>query len=483
MVFFPYMAQGHMLPMIDIAKLFAARGVSVTIITTPANAPLIRPTIDHYNSPINLHLIPFPSAAVGLPDGCENRISLPSESLRGNFYRGIAMLRQPFDNVLKDLRPDCVVTDMFMPWTYHVATERGIPRLVFDGSGFLSRCADDVFERHRPLDNLPPNASSFIHPGLPHRIELLLSQTLEHSKRPPGQATTGFDIINNQRKEVDPKSYGVLVNSFYELEPDFVEHYRNVVGRKAWHIGPVSLCNQNVADKSLRGAGQLSLDGDRCLKWLERQKPGSVVYVCFGSATVFVGEQIREIALGLEAAGHPFVWVVRNANEEWFPKGFEERINIEGKGMLIRGWAQQLMILNHDAVGGFVTHCGWNSVLEGISAGLPIVTWPLFAEQFYNEKLLVQLVKVGVEVGSKVYSLTSEYRPVVGAALVEEAVRRVMGDGEEAEGRRRRAKDLGEKARRAVEKGGSSYNDIGNLINELLERKVKVSAAGAQREG
>ncbi|XP_020590913.1 scopoletin glucosyltransferase-like [Phalaenopsis equestris] len=470
MLFFPYMAQGHMLPMVDIAKLFAARGVYVSIVTTPANATLIRPTIHRSNFPITLHLLTFPSAAVGLPEGCENRSSLPSDSHRSSFYRGIAMLRQPFDDLLKQIRPDCVVTDMFMPWTYHVATDRGIPRLVFDGTGFLPRCADDALQRHRTLDNLPPDASSFTHPGLPHRIDMLLSQTHEHSKRPPGLAAS-FDAINSQRKEVDPKSYGVLVNSFYELEPKYVEYYRKVVGRKAWHIGPVSLCNQDVADKSLRGGDHESLDGDRCLKWLDEQKPGSVVYVCFGSATVFAGEQIREIAMGLEAAGHSFILVAgRSAKEEWFPEGFEERINGEGKGMLIRGWAQQLMILNHAAVGGFVTHCGWNSLLEGISAGLPMVTWPLFADQFYNEKLLVQVLEVGVAVGEKG---DGEW----GGGGWEEAEGEVMGSGEEADGRRRRARDLGEKARRAVEMDGSSYDNIGNLIRELLERKAKLNAA------
>ncbi|KAK8913985.1 UDP-glucose flavonoid 3-O-glucosyltransferase 7 [Platanthera zijinensis] len=479
MLFFPYMAQGHMLPMVDMARLFAGAGAAVTILTTPANASFIRPTTEGSHPPISLHLIPFPSVAAGLPEGCENRSSLPSDSLRPNFYRALALLRRPFDEALQNLRPDCVVTDMFLPWTYQVAADRGIPRILFDGAGFISRCAEDALDRHRPFDNLPPEADSFVLPCFPHRIEMLLLQTMEYARRKPWPGAEEFEEIDRERKEVNPKNYGVLVNSFYELEPDYVEYYRKVVGRKAWHVGPVALFGRNTAEKTLL-RGSVGADGsagaDKSLEWLGGQKPGSVVYVCFGSASFLIREQIREIAAGLEAAGHPFLWVVRAGGEEWLPEGFEERMVNEGKGMVIRGWAQQLAILSHAAVGGFVTHCGWNSTLEGISAGLPMVTWPLFADQFINERLLVDVARVGVAVGSTVNTLKAEDRTLVAAAAVEDAVKKVMGVEEEAEERRRRARELSEKARKAVEKGGSSYGDVFNFIQELLERKAKISS-------
>ncbi|KAG0452117.1 hypothetical protein HPP92_025844 [Vanilla planifolia] len=100
-----------------------------------------------------------------------------------------------------------------------------------------------------------------------------------------------------------------------------------------------------------------------------------------------------------------------------------------------------------------------------------MVTWPMFAEQFYNEKLVVDVLKVGLAVGSKVYAPDGEKKAGVGAEAVEKAVRDLMEVGEEAEGRRRRARELGKKANRAVEKGGSSYEDVGNLIWELRQRK------------
>ncbi|KAI0515668.1 hypothetical protein KFK09_008334 [Dendrobium nobile] len=462
MLFFPFMAQGHMLPMVDIAKIFAARGARVTLLTTPVNATIIHPNID---DSIHLHIIPFPSAEFGLPDGCENVTFIHSGDQHSKFMEATSSLRHPFDSVLKDLRPDCVVTDIFFPWTYHVAIARGIVRLVFHGTGNFTACAKWAFEQCCLLTN---KVESFVLPNLPHRIEMLKTQVLDFNL-----ARMRTEIIMktaSEAKDVQSKSYGTLMNSFNELESEYVDLYCKMKGR-AWNVGPVSLCNKEVINKSIRG-GEYATSVSECLKWLDKRSVGTVVYICFGSGSFFSVEQLREIALGLEESMHSFVWVVRNKGNDWIPKGYEERI--KDVGMVIKGWAPQLAILNHEAVGGFVTHCGWNSSLEGISVGLPMVTWPLYADQFYNEKFLVDILKVGVMVGSKLYTSNAKLRPIVEASAVTAAIRRLMGDGIEAEKRRRRAKELGEMAKRAVDKGGSSYEEIGNLMHELMERKKHV---------
>ncbi|KAM0933376.1 putative UDP-glucuronosyl/UDP-glucosyltransferase [Dioscorea sansibarensis] len=126
------------------------------------------------------------------------------------------------------------------------------------------------------------------------------------------------------------------------------------------------------------------------------------------------------------------------------------------------------MILSHQAVGGFMTHCGWNSTLEGVTAGVPMITWPHFAEQFINEKLIVQVLKIGVSVGVKRPTKWGDDNGdavVVEKEMVEKAVTRLMGDGEEAEEMRKRAKVLGEMAGRAMGEGGSSYQNLSNLIH------------------
>ena len=203
------------------------------------------------------------------------------------------------------------------------------------------------------------------------------------------------------------------------------------------------------------------------MKWLATKKPNSVVFICFGSTSKFSDSQLMEIAMGLEASRQQFIWVVRKgknekAEEDWLPKEFEKRM--EGKGLIIRGWAPQILILDHEVVGGFVTHCGWNSTLEGVTAGVPMVTWPVAAEQFYNEKLVTQVLKIGVSVGAQ------QWIRMVGDGIkreaIQKAVRQIMV-GKEAEEMRGKARVLGEMARRAVEEGGSSYSDLNALIEEL----------------
>jgi UDP:flavonoid glycosyltransferase YjiC (YdhE family) len=196
--------------------------------------------------------------------------------------------------------------------------------------------------------------------------------------------------------------------------------------------------------------------------------------VSFGTLSHFSPPELSELARGLKLSGKNFVWVVGCADTEepeWMPDGFAQLLVRGDRGLIIRGWAPQMVILNHAAVGGFVTHCGWNSTLEAASAGVPMVTWPRYADQFYNEKLVVELLKIGVGVGSTEYASKLEARRLIRGEVVAEAIGRVMGDGVEAEEIRERARVLGERARRAGEKGGSSYDDVGRLMDELMARR------------
>ncbi|XP_039144007.1 scopoletin glucosyltransferase-like [Dioscorea cayenensis subsp. rotundata] len=468
-LFFPLMAPGHMLPMLNMAKLFACHDhrVRATILTTPANVTTLVKTITiNSNSKIELALIPFPSTAAGLPLGCENLATISShDDLMPNFIQAVSMLTQPFEQILRELQPNVIITDAFIPWTIDITTKLGIPQIISHGTGFFPLCLSDIIQNYKPHETLPAETKSFLVPGIPHRVELLKTQVLDIMKAGKPMLDLLLKI-----KDTESRSYGVVVNSFYELEPDYVQHYRTVMGRRAWHFGPVSLCNEDVINSA---SATDDKDHDQCLHWLDEKQPRSVLYVCFGSLCAFSGDQLREIALGLEASNHAFIWVVpkvvkRDEDMDWMPEGFEGRINIEGKqGFIIRGWAPQLLILNHKAVGGFMTHCGWNSTLEGVCAGLPMITWPLFAEQFYNERLVVDVLKIGVAVGMKEYVMKHEDRPLIHGIDTERVVNCVMGVGEEAEAMRKRARELGEMAKSAVMEDGSSYLELTQLINEL----------------
>jgi UDP:flavonoid glycosyltransferase YjiC (YdhE family) len=173
-------------------------------------------------------------------------------------------------------------------------------------------------------------------------------------------------------------------------------------------------------------------------------------------------DQLQEIAIGLEASGQNFIWVVPKSDEDWLLEEFEKRM--EGKGLIIRGWAPQVLILEHEAIGAFVTHCGWNSILEGVSAGVPMVTWPVAAEQFYNEKLVNDVLKIGVPVGVK------KWVGFVGDSVewdaIEKVVKRIM-EGEGTKEMRNKVKVLSKLAKRAMKKEGSSYSNLNDLIEEL----------------
>uniref|UniRef100_N1QYU1 Flavonol-3-O-glycoside-7-O-glucosyltransferase 1 n=1 Tax=Aegilops tauschii TaxID=37682 RepID=N1QYU1_AEGTA len=131
----------------------------------------------------------------------------------------------------------------------------------------------------------------------------------------------------------------------------------------------------------------------------------------------------------------------------------------------------EMLVLSPPALGGFVTHCGWNSVLEAVSAGVPMVTWPRCWDQFYNEKLIVEVLKVGVSIGAKVYASPLETHEVIGGEVIAGSIGRLMGSGEEGDAVQKKAKDLSVKARSAMAKGGSSYDDIGRLMDELMTRR------------
>ncbi|KAI3921634.1 hypothetical protein MKW92_018833 [Papaver armeniacum] len=468
---FPVMAQGHMIPTVDIARLFAARGLKSTIICTPLNATSISKTTERdrlSGLDINVQTIPFPAAEVGLPEGIESMDKVTSAEMIPKFLSAIALLQQPFEQLLEEHRPDFVIAGMFLPWTTESAAKFGIPRICFHGTSFFSHSVMDSLELYKPYEAISADAgphSSFVIPGLPDKIEMTMSQLPDHLR-----GKNVFADMMEKTRESEINSYGVLVNSFYELEPAYAEHYKNTLGRKTWHIGPVSLRNTNTLDKAERGK-KSTIDEHYVLNWLNSKEQNSVLYVSFGSVSRVSNNQLLELAMGLENSGYSFIWVVRQIKtddeESFLPKGFEERI--EGRGLIIRDWAPQVLILDHPAVGGFMTHCGWNSILEGICAGAPMITWPMFAEQFYNEKFVTQVIKTGVRLGAKEYSMWIDAKNVslVKKETIAMVVSQLMGDGEEAKEMQQRAKEIGEMAKMSVEEGGSSYADLTTLIEEM----------------
>ncbi|CAL1354146.1 unnamed protein product [Linum trigynum] len=486
-VFLPFLAQGHMIPITDMARLFARHGVKSTIITTPLNAPLFSGKIDRdaqLGLQIRTHVVEFPAAEAGLPEGCEN-LSRANESFEMvvTFYKSMELLRRPVEELLQQWRPDCLVADFPFHWASESANKLDIPRLYFNATGSFAMCLCECLNRHQPHTRVESDSEPFLLPGLPHEIRVTRGRIPGEFRPEVNDDDPSVKELRDLMLESEVTSYGVVVNSFYELEPGYPEHYKHEMGRKAWFIGPLSLSNKDdMKHKAERGDSAAAIDRhESCLRWLDSKEANSVIYICFGSIPIpFNADQLREIAAALEtllSRQISFIWVVKK--EEWLPEGFEERITEGGKGLVIRGWAPQVLILDHGAIGGFVTHCGWNSTLEGVCAGVPMVTWPLQAEQFLNEKLVTDVLKIGVGVGAEEWSI-QERKIIVGREEIQSAITRVMV-GEEAEEMRSRARKLKEIAVMANEEGGSSYFDMKLLVQELTDLRDKRNNDGCSK--
>ncbi|BAB17060.1 putative UDP-glucose: flavonoid 7-O-glucosyltransferase [Oryza sativa Japonica Group] len=468
-VLVPMMAQGHTIPMTDMARLLAEHGAQISLVTTPVNAGRMAgfvAAVEEAGLPVQLLELPFPAADFGLPDGCENIDMLQCKDDMRKFLEACGALREPLMARLRqhDLPPSCIVSDMMHWWTSDIARELGIPWLTFSGFCTFASLARDIVYRNNLLRDLTDEEEVVKLSGFPTPLEL------PKARLPGSLCVPGLEEIREKIYDEEMRSDGKVMNSFDELETLYMESYKQVTD-KVWTIGPMCLCHRDRNTMAARG-NKASLDEVKCLQWLDSKKPGSVIFVSFGTLVSTAPQQLVELGLGLEASNKPFIWVIKAGNkfpvvEKWLADGFEERVI--DRGMIIRGWAPQMMILWHQAIGGFMTHCGWNSTIEGICAGVPMITWPHFAEQFLNEKLVVDHLKIGMEVGVKgVTQWGSEQKEAqVTRNSVETAVSTLMNEGEAAQGMRMRAKDFGIKARRALEEGGSSYNNIRLLIQEM----------------
>ncbi|KAJ0503323.1 putative trans-zeatin O-beta-D-glucosyltransferase [Helianthus annuus] len=477
-VLFPLMAQGHMIPMVDMARILAQRGAMVTIITSPVNANRFRSVVDRAieaDLKIQILELQLPLAEVGLPEGCENFDLLPSSAHAVNMILAMNMLEAPAENMLKVLcpPPSCIISDGCFPWTNDVAKRLNIPRVVFYGPGCFAFLCVHIVTSTNILDEIDSDSEYFVMPGLPDQIEVTKPQASTWGRGDTKESTQVFERMVEAEKD----ALGIVVNSFEELEPKYVKELSKAKAKRVWCVGPVSLCNKSFQDRAERG-NKIAINMQDCLKWLDAKESRSVIYVCLGSLSYASTEQAIELGLGLESSNIPFLWFIRQPSEEFeewlFKEGYEERI--KGKGLMVRGWAPQILILSHQAIGGFVTHCGWNSSLEGISAGIPMVTWPQFGEQFLNERFIINVLKIGVRIGMEVpviFNKLDESKEIMKRDDIKQAIEGLMKNDEEGEARRKRCMEFAVMAKSAMEEGGSSKRNMTSMIQAIIEELAK----------
>ncbi|XP_044467277.1 UDP-glycosyltransferase 88B1-like [Mangifera indica] len=264
------------------------------------------------------------------------------------------------------------------------------------------------------------------------------------------------------------KSSGLIVNSFELLEERACRALTNGECAPGDSMPPVYFIGPVVSEKEEDG-GQIH----ECLSWLDSQPSQSVLFLCFGSMGVFYTEQLKEIAIGLERSGVRFLWVVRNpppndetvgkltetdpSIESFLPEGFSERT--KDRGYLVKSWAPQKAILNHNSIGWFVTHCGWNSILEAVCAGVPMLAWPLYAEQKMNKTFLVEEMKIALPVNASEEGFVS-------AVDLEKQVSELV-ESDKGKAVRERVKAMKDGAAAAMRERGSSRVALAKLAESF----------------
>ncbi|XP_058212226.1 zeatin O-glucosyltransferase-like [Rhododendron vialii] len=258
---------------------------------------------------------------------------------------------------------------------------------------------------------------------------------------------------------------GTIFNSCRSIEGtylDLLEKEMNSINKKVWTIGPLN--SDTKGDKRKSNSRQ-----HRCLEWLEKQAPKSVLYVSFGTTTTMADEQIKELALGLEQSKQKFLWILRDADkgdiftEEVkrapLPEGYVERV--KEFGMVVRDWAPQVDILGHPSTGGFMSHCGWNSCLESITMGVPLLAWPMHSDQPRNAFQVTNVLKVGLAVNT-----WEQREQIVTSSTIYEVVKMLMAsrEGEEI---RRKVEEIGGAAHQAVKEGGVSCLELDSFITHI----------------
>ncbi|KAI8564910.1 hypothetical protein RHMOL_Rhmol03G0219600 [Rhododendron molle] len=457
-ILYPSPGMGHLVPMVELGKLILTHNPSFSIVILITTAPFYTGSTSSYISRVSTttpsilfhHL---PSISPPSTTSSDNIAALAFELPR--------LYNSNLDHALQTMisqksRPKASIIDMFCNSSFEVFTSLDIPTYYFCASSASSLSALlSLPKTHQILmEKIKDPDTSIEFPGVPPiPTPDLPGPFLD----PEGIAYKSlFSAAINMAK-----SAGILTNTCHAFEPRAI---------KAISDG---LCNPNLPTPSVYCIGPIVANSGEdheheCLRWLDSQPSRSVVFLCFGSLGLFKAEQLMEMAIGLEKGGHRFLWVVRSPPADGetksilaepdldvlLPNGFLDRTR--GRGLVVKKWAPQVAVLSHDSVGGFVTHCGWNSILEALSAGVPMVAWPLYAEQRLNRVLLVEEMKVAL-------ALEESESGFVRADELEKRVGELM-DSVSGKGVRERLREMGDCAKSARGDGGSSRVALAELV-------------------
>ncbi|XP_009350467.2 hydroquinone glucosyltransferase-like [Pyrus x bretschneideri] len=455
----PSPGMGHLIPLAEFAKRLVHRHNFTVTFVVPCDGPPTKAqksVLDALPTAIDHVFLP-PVCFDDIPQGSkiETIISL-------TVARSLASLRDALSSLASRTKLVGLVVDLFGTDAFDVAKEFNLFNYIFfPSTAMLLSLVLYAPELHETVSCEYRDLSDPV--TIPGCIPIPGSELLEPVQDRGDEAYKWFIHHAKRYRLAD----GIMVNSFTELERGALKALQEKEPGKppVYPVGPLV---------KMEFSGVLDDQSSKCLKWLDEQPRSSVLYVSFGSGGTLSFDQINELALGLEMSKQRFLWVVRSpsdkaANATYFtahsqndplkflPEGFTDRT--QGRGLVVPNWAPQAQILSHESTGGFLTHCGWNSSLESIVNGVPLVAWPLYAEQKMNAYLFTKDVRVALRPKPDEYGLVGrEETAMVVQALME---------GEEGKRLRSRMKDLKDAGATALSDDGASTKALSDVVTKL----------------
>ncbi|KAL2549075.1 UDP-glycosyltransferase 91C1 [Forsythia ovata] len=372
---FPWLAYGHISPFLELAKRLSERNIHTYLCSTPVNLNFFKTKIpEKYSHSIQLVELHLPSLPE-LPPHYHTTNGIPMH-LQPTLRKALKLARPNLSNILKTLDPDLLIHDVTYQWAAAFSLSHNLPAISFCTSGATM-------------------VSYFCHismkPGTEYPFQAIRLTDFEQAR-----LNATMKSYRKEAEEEDPDDKvppeackTMLMKSSRELEGKYIDYLSEMIKREVLPVG--ALFPDPVSDNK----------ENELMEWLGKKKESSSVFVSFGSEYYLKKEEIEEIAYGLELSNVNFIWVIRfplgeNITvEEVLPEGFLKRVGERGR--VVEGWAPQAQILGHSSIGGFVSHCGWGSMVESIEFGVPIIAMPMHLDQPMNAKLVVEL-GVGVEV-------------------------------------------------------------------------------------
>ncbi|KAK6129168.1 hypothetical protein DH2020_037100 [Rehmannia glutinosa] len=445
----PYPAQGRVLPLLEFSQCLANHDIKVTFVNTEFNHEKVVKSLsdsDNVTELVNM---------VSIKDGMEpgddrNDFGKLTEAMDRVMPGELESLIEKINTKEGDDKITCVIADGLLGWAVEVAAKIGVKKASFWPAAALTVIS---------LLNIPKLVSDGI---VDSNGRILKNQMIQFSPTIPPMHSTNFiwasiddqatqKIIFNMLSKISITSKlsdWNISNSSHDLEPGAFSLFPNIRP-----VGP--LLAGNRLGKSV---GHFWPEDSDCLAWLDQQPINSVIYVAFGTLTISDKTQFEELALGLELTNKPFLWVVRQDIatdiDEAYPKGFKDRVHNRGRMV---SWAPQQQVLSHPSVACFVSHCGWNSAIEGVSNGVPFLCWPCYADHLFNQFYICDEWKVGLE-------LNKDESGIIRHAEIKDKLENLLSDKSYKE----RVLNLQAKTMDSV-RGGRSRENLNNFIEWIKD--------------